>query len=204
MESSSTIFGLLILTPVILIFYRVAGGLTKYFSEDKGGLGTYRTLCRYPASVPSYGACHGFVWGKARRVRNSFIVPHLTHYSSGTISFGGTDSQYHYNDTWTYDTASRVWAELHCIGFIPSPREGHSAALVDDVVYVYGGRGVDGKDLGDLGAFKISSTYPTQRRYSLLRSIGRSDELIIRLMKSSVAMRFRSEMVYVPEHGSSA
>ena len=78
-------------------------------------------------------------------------------HSRGTISFGGTDSQYHYNDTWTYDTTSSTWAELHCIGFIPSPREGHSAALVDDVVYVYGGRSVDGKDLGDLGAFKISS-----------------------------------------------
>lgn len=29
--------------------------------------------------------------------------------------------------------------------------------MVDDVVYVFGGRGVDGKDLGDLGAFKLSS-----------------------------------------------
>ena len=93
-------------------------------------------------------------------MRNVLLHPHLLCYSFGTISFGGTDSQYHYNDTWTYDTASRTWAELHCIGFIPSPREGHSAALVDDVVYVYGGRGVDGKDLGDLGAFKISSTCP--------------------------------------------
>jgi len=95
------------------------------------------------------------------------------------ISFGGTDSQYHYNDTWTFDTTSRIWGELHCIGFIPSPREGHSAALVDDVVYVYGGRGVDGKDLGDLGAFKISSTYPMQRRYFLLRLIRLDHELII-------------------------
>ena len=41
MESSSTTFGLLISIPVILIFYRVAGGLTKYLSEDKGRLGTY-------------------------------------------------------------------------------------------------------------------------------------------------------------------
>lgn len=137
-------------------------------------------------------------------MRNSFTTPRLIRYSSGKISFGGTDSQYHYNDTWTYDTISRTWAELHCIGFIPSPREGHSAALVDDVVYVYGGRGVDGKDLGDLGAFKISSTFPVQRRYSLFRFIRKSDELIIRLMKSSAEMRFRSKMVYVPEYGSSA
>ncbi len=50
-----------------------------------------------------------------------------------------------------------MWDELTCIGFIPSPREGHSASMVDDVIYVFGGRGVDGKDLGDLGAFKVSS-----------------------------------------------
>lgn len=73
------------------------------------------------------------------------------------ISFGGTDCQYHYNDTWVFDTQTRVWSELNCIGFIPSPREGHAAALVDDVMYVFGGRGLDGKDLGDLGAFKLSS-----------------------------------------------
>lgn len=73
------------------------------------------------------------------------------------FSFGGTDGQYHYNDTWSFDIATRKWSELQCIGFIPSPREGHAAALVDDVVYVFGGRGVDGKDLGDLAAFKISS-----------------------------------------------
>lgn len=96
------------------------------------------------------------------------------------ISFGGTDSQYHYNDTWTFDTASCMWAELHCIGFIPSPREGHSAALVDDVVYVYGGRSVDGKDLGDLGAFKISSAYlPSTEILPSLASPDSDDELIV-------------------------
>jgi hypothetical protein len=29
--------------------------------------------------------------------------------------------------------------------------------VVDDVIYIFGGRGVDGKDLGDLAAFKLSS-----------------------------------------------
>jgi len=203
MESSSTIFGLLISIPVLLIFYCIPGGLTKYLSEDNAGLGTYRTLCRYSASVPTYGACHGFAWGQARHVRNSFTTPRLTRYSSGTISFGGTNSQHHYNDIWTYNTTSRTWAELHCIGFIPPPREGHSAALVDDIVYVYGGRGVDGKDVGDLGGFRISGAYPMQRRYSL-QFIRKSDELIIHLTKSSAAVRFRSKMVYVPEYGTGA
>lgn len=73
------------------------------------------------------------------------------------VSFGGTDGQYHYNDTWAYDVNTRRWTELQCIGYIPSSREGHAAAVVDDVIYIFGGRGVDGKDLGDLAAFKLSS-----------------------------------------------
>ena len=74
-----------------------------------------------------------------------------------TCRFGGTDSQYHYNDTWAFDVNTRQWSELKCIGFIPSPREGHAAAIVNDVICIFGGRGVDGNDLGDLAAFKVTS-----------------------------------------------
>ncbi|KAI0654188.1 hypothetical protein C8Q70DRAFT_1142246 [Cubamyces menziesii] len=88
-------------------------------------------------------------------------------YGEKIILFGGTDCQYHYNDTWAFDTTTNTWTELTCIGFIPSPREGHSAAMVDDVVYVFGGRGVDGKDLGDLGAFKISN-----QRWYMFQKMG--------------------------------
>ncbi|KAG8980256.1 Negative regulator of mitotic exit, partial [Tulasnella sp. 427] len=83
--------------------------------------------------------------------------------------FGGTDGQYHYNDTWCFDVPSRTWRELTCIGFIPVPREGHAAALVDDVMYVFGGRGVDGKDLSDLAAFKISNS-----RWYMFQNMGPS------------------------------
>lgn len=83
------------------------------------------------------------------------------------IVFGGTDGQYHYNDTWAYDVNSRRWTELQCIGFIPSPREGHAAAVVDDVIYIFGGRGVDGKDLGDLAAFKMSN-----QRWYMFQNMG--------------------------------
>ncbi|KAJ6604468.1 hypothetical protein DFH09DRAFT_1018615 [Mycena vulgaris] len=85
------------------------------------------------------------------------------------IVFGGTDGQYHYNDTWAFDLTTRKWSELQCIGFIPSPREGHAAALVDDVIYVFGGRGVDGKDLSDLAAFKISN-----QRWYMFQKMGPS------------------------------
>ncbi|EGO04494.1 hypothetical protein SERLA73DRAFT_82409 [Serpula lacrymans var. lacrymans S7.3] len=85
------------------------------------------------------------------------------------IVFGGTDGQYHYNDTWSFDASTRRWTELQCIGFIPSPREGHAAALVDDVIYIFGGRGVDGKDLGDLAAFKMSN-----QRWYMFQNMGPS------------------------------
>lgn len=74
-------------------------------------------------------------------------------------SFGGTDGTYHYSDTWSFSLTTRKWTELYCIGYIPSPREYHAAAIVGNVIYVFGGRGVDGQDLGDLAAFKISSTF---------------------------------------------
>jgi Galactose oxidase, central domain len=72
-------------------------------------------------------------------------------------SFGGPDGQYHYNDTWLFDISTRQWTELQCTGYIPSPREGHAAALVGDIMYIFGGRGVDGADLSDLTAINLLS-----------------------------------------------
>ena len=71
--------------------------------------------------------------------------------------FGGSDPRYRRNDTWSFDVSTRKWTELQCTGFIPPPRHSHTAALVDDVMYVFGGRGVDKAHLGDLTAFNLSS-----------------------------------------------
>ncbi|KAJ6520481.1 hypothetical protein C8R45DRAFT_61789 [Mycena sanguinolenta] len=108
-------------------------------------------------------------------------------YENRIIVFGGTDGQYHYNDTWAYDFNTRKWSELQCIGFIPSPREGHAAALVDDVIYIFGGRGVDGKDLSDLAAFKISS-----QRWYMFQNMGPSPS-----GRSGHAMASFGKKVYV-------
>ena len=67
-----------------------------------------------------------------------------------------------FNDVWCYDATTNKWMQLDCIGYIPAPREGHAAALVDDVMYVFGGRTEEGNDLGDLAAFRI----PTRRWYT--------------------------------------
>ena len=101
-------------------------------------------------------------------VQISFLEPLILDIHITPSSFGGTDGQYHYNDTWSFDLQTRQWSELQCIGFIPSPREGHAAAIVDDVIYIFGGRGVDGKDLSDLSAFRISSEYLASHLSALL------------------------------------
>lgn len=62
-----------------------------------------------------------------------------------------------------------AWTQLDCIGYIPAPREGHSAALVNDVMYIFGGRTEDGTDLGDLAAFRITS-----RRWYTFQNMGPS------------------------------
>jgi hypothetical protein len=71
--------------------------------------------------------------------------------------FGGRGGQSYYNDTWLFDVSTRKWNELRCTGCIPSPRRGHAAAVVDEVMYVFGGSGIDEADLRDLSSFKLSS-----------------------------------------------
>jgi hypothetical protein len=68
-----------------------------------------------------------------------------------------------------YDPQTNSWAQQDCIGFIPAPREGHAAALVNDVMYIFGGRTEEGTDLGDLAAFRISS-----RRWYTFQNMGPS------------------------------
>lgn len=83
--------------------------------------------------------------------------------------FGGTDGVHWYNDVWSYSPHTNSWTQQECIGYIPSPREGHAAALVGDVMYIFGGRTEEGNDLGDLAAFRI-----TTRRWYTFQNMGPS------------------------------
>lgn len=85
----------------------------------------------------------------------------VVNYNEKLFLFGGTNGTKWFNDVWSYDPDSG-WTEIDCVGFIPTPREGHASALVNDVMYVFGGRTDEGADLGDLSAFRIS----TRRWYS--------------------------------------
>ncbi|PPQ64520.1 hypothetical protein CVT26_002059 [Gymnopilus dilepis] len=112
-------------------------------------------------------------WEQWEPVSSERPAPRTGHvcitYEDQIIVFGGTDGKYHYNDTWSFNLQTRRWTELNCIGFIPSAREGHAAAIVGNVIYVFGGRGIDGKDLSDLAAFKISN-----QRWYMFQNMGPS------------------------------
>lgn len=73
------------------------------------------------------------------------------------FSSGGRDEQSCYSDTWVFDTANNNWSELQCTGSIPSPRNGHAAALIDGIMYVIGGRNADGQAPQGVAALTISS-----------------------------------------------
>ncbi|KAH9995850.1 hypothetical protein BJV77DRAFT_211716 [Russula vinacea] len=73
------------------------------------------------------------------------------------ILFGGADRPKWYNDTWSFDVSTGEWTELRCTGCVPSPRSGHTASLVDDIMYVYGGLDDDRPVLDDLIALKLST-----------------------------------------------
>lgn len=54
------------------------------------------------------------------------------------------------------------------IGYIPVPREGHSSAVVGDVMYIFGGRSEEGIDLGDLAAYR----FPPHNRWYKFQNMG--------------------------------
>src|SRR5262249_25128067 len=127
-----------------------------------------RSRCQWPCthtSSPDKPQC-GDLARQALYVSSYQLLIMVT---ADQIRFGGTDGNTWFNDVWTYDPSTNTWSELDCIGYIPTAREGHAAALVNDTMYVFGGRIQDGTDLGDLAAFRIST-----RRWYMFQNMGPS------------------------------
>ena len=62
-------------------------------------------------------------------------------------------------DVWEYHSQGNYWNQLDCTGEIPEARENHAAAVVDGVMYIFGGRNGRNQDLGDLVAFRIATRH---------------------------------------------
>ena len=58
---------------------------------------------------------------------------------------------------WCYDIQENVWQLLVASGHTPPGRAGHAACIIDDCIYVTGGKSATGKNLSDVIAFRIRS-----------------------------------------------
>jgi N-acetylneuraminic acid mutarotase len=66
--------------------------------------------------------------------------------SGKVIMFGGYTDEGEVNDTWVYDPAANVWAELHPPGDLPLPRSNHAMICdpVAGIAILFGGIGSSG------------------------------------------------------------
>ena len=114
------------------------------------------TLHRTGGATHSW--CHAFVVPRIRGATHSwchaFVVPRIRG-ATGTSDNPGWNLMA--GRTANYSTRQGKWTELRCTGCVLSPHYGHTASLINDVMYVFGGHGVDGPVLDDLIALKLSS-----------------------------------------------
>lgn len=99
------------------------------------------------------------------------------------IVFGGYRSCVgHLNETWFLDLHLMIWTSPDYVGVPPSPRRGHSAAIIDKYMYVSGG--YNGTEhLSDLHVLNVErmvwecvethGDLPTPRRQHALTAVGR-------------------------------
>jgi dynein heavy chain len=55
------------------------------------------------------------------------------------LIFGGLDRRKRFNDVWILDGKNRVWVKPVIQGEGPCPRAHHSATLVGNSIWIYGG-----------------------------------------------------------------
>lgn len=87
----------------------------------------------------------------APRSRHTALVSTLQQ----VIMFGGGGKNKIFDDLWLLDIETLTWMQPHCTGKKPSGRWGHSATLVQQTMYVYGGV-YDSKMLNELYANNIA------------------------------------------------
>lgn len=71
--------------------------------------------------------------------------------------FGGNNNFVYLNDTLVFDTDAQVWLDVKCKGTPPSERYNHSASLVGNRMFVFGGKGPNGDVLGDMAYLDIET-----------------------------------------------
>ncbi|KAJ2004164.1 hypothetical protein GGI04_002702 [Coemansia thaxteri] len=78
-------------------------------------------------------------------------------YAGSIYVFGGMNSERCFNDLWSYDLEIKRWQRVTPNGAQPPARYGHASAVVDDCIFIMGGRTLHSEPLHDFFAYKISS-----------------------------------------------
>lgn len=74
------------------------------------------------------------------------------------VVFGGFEKGVRTNSTIVFDFETKTWQEvkLHSKS-LPAPRAGHSAVVVDDAMYIFGGKDDENEKLKDLWRFDLNN-----------------------------------------------
>ncbi|KAJ2893253.1 hypothetical protein IWW38_002924 [Coemansia aciculifera] len=78
-------------------------------------------------------------------------------YAGSIYVFGGMNSDQCFNDLWAFDLELKRWQLVTPNGATPPARYGHASAVVDDCIFIMGGRNLRGEPLTDFFAYKIGS-----------------------------------------------
>ncbi|PVU96320.1 hypothetical protein BB561_001284 [Smittium simulii] len=88
------------------------------------------------------------------------------YYNDKIYIYGGMCGNVCFNDLWSYSITENKWEQILLRGATPPARYGHASALVDDCIFIMGGRTIDGTAITDFFAYKISTqrwyTFPVQ------------------------------------------
>ena len=91
------------------------------------------------------------------RSRHSCVV--VKHY---LVVFGGLNHRARYDDVWIHDTKKNAWHELKCGGAAedrPSPRAHHTATIVGNQMFVFGGYSGHGKSSNELFVLDFGTVF---------------------------------------------
>ncbi|RLN96754.1 hypothetical protein BBJ28_00009707 [Nothophytophthora sp. Chile5] len=87
-------------------------------------------------------------WPSARDGHSMCLLPGSETRACRLVVFGGNGQRNDdkMNDVWLFDLVEQRWTLLQCMGDVPAPRSYHTAHMVEDFMFVVGGRTADSED----------------------------------------------------------
>ena len=106
--------------------------------------------------------------------------------------FGGTNGKIWFSDVWQYSSPNG-WTQLHSTSYVPDGRESHAAAVFDGVMFIFGGRNKEGRDLGDLHLYNFAKRrwwcyHPTVDREAIIPSARSGHQMAVNWFSDKIYM----------------